>query len=104
MEHHPVTVKMEAELLDAKPCIKLEAEELEDGEIAQFSLRSMVAYSSSPEPVPVEVPMEVPVPDELTSMSHGLVSVPVADNEAGRASLQSKHLFPHEILTTNVPR
>jgi hypothetical protein len=104
MDNAPVGVKMEAEQLHAKPCIKLEANELEDGEISQSSLRSMVAYSSSPEAVPVPVPVPVPMPDKPAIQSHELVSAPVADNKAGIASLQSKCLFPHETPTTNAPR
>jgi hypothetical protein len=82
MDNAPVAIKMEAELLDAKPpCIKVEtdADEMEDGEIApQSTVRSMVAYSSSP------------VADEPTTISH--VSTVGAENEAGMASLQGMRL------------
>jgi hypothetical protein len=78
MDNAPVSIKMEAELLDAKPtCIKVEADadEMEDGEIApQSTVRSMVAYSSSPEPVT----------NEPTTISHEI--------EAWMASLQGMRL------------
>jgi hypothetical protein len=82
MDNALVTIKMEeAELPDAKPAfIKVEADETEDGEVPQSTLRTMVAYSSEPEPVA----------GKPTISSH--VNTVGAENEAWMASLQGMRL------------